>query len=609
MRASVRGFILLWFLHTLVGPCVVQAISPFMDSGGVANSSISSSSSHPSHVSVGAGSPVVADRSSFLDNLQFGGDDLLGPGPLEAKPVVSLMSRRGRPNHMIRQVLGGLATEPASDKPDKTLPPPSSDALQQVDQQICRQPSITALCSRVEDIAPRFGIAIRTAFAPKMPADSDVMHAVDVMIGDTTVKSLQAQADTAKMSERTFVRTRIRLASLVLSGERWYKSCLDRFLFEPRSDREVIMYVDGPHRYDETPLRARCGQAAPMVVQSIQDAVGATKMQLVRADLALRPGESKLKCSDSVLCKLLQSHQMWATMLRVNGHLLVVTGHIGNHIQVLDRNTGECLLKALTSTNACTGYNEKAHFKVRMTSSDAASSNTRGEQGLVRERSASWAALHFNCEAHVAATVHKRTFCLLGKVPSFMLHVSLALRDGSGHINTFRDILRTIVFAKLRILRGRPPSSADAFRKASVKLFLPDPKDRCRAAMILKLANGDWSNDNRIEHYRASDELHFSDQAIAQSMCSDLVWALVPHCPAVYNPNRWGGAEQAFCDLGIIAAVHGLFDAAFTAFCISIGDTKGSDTSGAGFSWSVGSDRPRPHHVLSKLFQHQLTFR
>ena len=335
------------------------------------------------------------------------------------------------------------------------------------------------------------------------------------------------------MSERTFVRTRIRLASLVLSGERWYKSCLDRFLFEPRSDREVILYVDGQHHYDETPLRARCGQSAPMVVQSVEDEVGATRMELVRADLASQPAVSNVKSSDSVLCKMLQSHQTWATMLRVNGHLLVVTGHIGNHIQVLDRNTGECLLKALTSTNASTEYNEKARMKVRMTTSDAASSNTRGEQALVRQRSPSWAALHFFCEAHVSATVHKRTFSLLGKVPSFMLHVSLSLRDGSGHINTFRDILRTMILARLRILRGRPSSSADAFRKASVRLFLPDPKDRCRAAVILKLANGDWSNDSRVEHYRAPDELHLSDQVIAQSMCSDLVWALVPHVPAV----------------------------------------------------------------------------
>ena len=87
---------------------------------------------------------------------------------------------------------------------------------------------------------------------------------------------------------------------------------------------------------------------------------------------------------------------------------------------------------------------------------------------------------------------------------SRLVHLSLSLRM-SGHMKRFRACMRTVVESKLTLLQGACSAEAADYRSYILELFLARGHFAAKRRSLLWVwCNGDWRNQNAIEHIRQS---------------------------------------------------------------------------------------------------------
>lgn len=403
--------------------------------------------------------------------------------------------------------------------------------------------------------------------------DSSVKDVMSSLFRLGRAKGVKNLADDADVGCKKFRRVQTLVCNTLGLAERFLR----------KSFESVVLSQDGlvKHAYfefstfDETPMKVREKHFGAFfdAEGQVQEVAAHNQREL---DIA-RPVAGQPASSAVVVAKVLQSRQAWSMLVSTpSGKMLIFRSTIGNWIQVVDRNTGECLHQALLDTASPSPSSDQYDFRCRVVSTDAHGANIRAEQEIVRQR-AGWDLLHVHCEVHKVATCFKQCFALASPHCTGMLHLSLALRSGSGAYRLFRQTLRRVLSSKLRFIHAVPASdSAREFRLSSISLFLLGKENAGRRAVLDCLAPGDWRKRDAVECVVSgplADDASARERLRTESV-NNLAWALLPRQPAVYNASRWGGADLAIQSLGLLHSFHGVLEDTFAEWHKLMSDPK-----------------------------------
>jgi len=172
----------------------------------------------------------------------------------------------------------------------------------------------------------------------------------------------------------------------------------------------------------------------------------------------------------------------------------VASGRITRHIaellvplQSVERTTAECLhaacVDALRMSGLNSSFEQKFTHSVMAVTQDLAASNQREQRAARMEDKQAGRAprLALPCRVHRGQTGQVQTFDLLNAHVSGCVGVALNQRT-SGGMKQFRDCLRHVLLARLRIVRGRggpvPGSAAWRHKEAVFDLCFPNVRPR-----------------------------------------------------------------------------------------------------------------------------------
>ena len=85
-------------------------------------------------------------------------------------------------------------------------------------------------------------------------------------------------------------------------------------------------------------------------------------------------------------------------------------------------------------------WSSRSPFRVRSCTTAMAGSNYTAEQSFLHLRGDAWVGLHFPCNMHIIARIMKRSFTMMDRHISGMLHLALSLSVG-GVMLRFREAL------------------------------------------------------------------------------------------------------------------------------------------------------------------------
>ena len=264
--------------------------------------------------------------------------------------------------------------------------------------------------------------------------------------------------------------------------------------------------------------------------------------------------------------KLLNSQHCASMLISVDHRHLVLEGETVTWLQVLDRNTGETVRRALAEI-CMTNEDARGEFErvIRVSMSDSAGYNLRAEK---HSRDASVSRIHLLCDAHIVAGVHQKVNSLLSVGISGMVKASLSLQGG-GTISVFRRCLRRVLARDLVLIRDRPSADAMAYKEAMMDLFLGDKLQNAQVrAVVGRCASGDWRRRGRFEYLATGAETRAE---VLKLLYTHLVPAIVGHAPRTFPQHRWTGADLALQDYGLLCLIHDLFGSAYREFMENFG--------------------------------------
>ncbi len=86
------------------------------------------------------------------------------------------------------------------------------------------------------------------------------------------------------------------------------------------------------------------------------------------------------------------------------------------------------------------------------------------------------------------------------------------------------------------------------------------------------LANGDWCQRDRVEHYIHPSVNDASLPGLRLAIEVGLCSAMRPARPHTYPRHRWLGADRAYSDLGLLQGVHCILQFEFPKFVTLMAD-------------------------------------
>jgi hypothetical protein len=403
--------------------------------------------------------------------------------------------------------------------------------------------------------AARFRSLVALALDPEQDRDDEIVQVGEQLFGSSTMMSLVASAAFAGVHRRKFGRARERLGELATRADRWLRSHLEDSIVAALPSVDLLLYIDG-RAFDETPMKIAIREQDPPPSPGEEVGSGDAVVPIGEVTRALKG----FMPMDVVPSKLFQTNAVFAMLVRVGGEHLAIRSKTANWLQVLDRNTGECIKHALSLTNACSPAAASFGAKLALVTSDSHSANIRAEVGMNNDREG-WGLLHLFCKVHRASTSHTKTFLLVDTAVSGIVRFSLALRAGTA-MRQFRAALRAVLLEKLVVLRGESSREASEHRASVLSVFVSrGPHLRARTATLATCLNGDWQNRNRAEVYLPHGAT--DNKKVRTKLVSLVVWALTSRAPPTYPRHRWTGADEALDYVGLMQSVHGLASSAF----------------------------------------------
>eukprot|EP00971_Amphidinium_carterae_P348668 6490620-Amphidinium_carterae.1 len=526
------------------------------------------------------------------------------PASISVSEVVVPAVRRGRK----KQILSELAVVGASMLPANSAAPVKAVSSQPVvlvpgacrsvdpssrvvpcNALSCHVPAVSSLMPVFDggfNAAPILASALQSAvhMATLQSTDEDYdklqRHFLFTVDG-AVVKSLTVLAASLQIPQRTLQQKLQRLVCAQLVESKTSRVLLEQLLFKRLVPNALLAYFDY-QCYDETPMRASMTLRSRPVTEGF--VAGS-------ADI----GGSSPMCMDApwkdpgIMCKFLQCQEKFAMVVQLQSSVLTILGEIPVPLQVLERTTGECIMKALVRNSSVSSFSSFFKTRVRGSCSDKASANARAEELLMAERRQKWHGHRFVCEVHVCSTCMKKSVHeVLPSQISGLLHLALSLRDASA-LSTFKRALRQVIKSRLQILRGSPPAKATQFKKLAMETFLSEASSSLvQQVMLERLPNGDWSNRSCVEFYSGVGS-SMSGKEIVEMYVGGLCFALLSHKPRLFPQHRWSGAEVAIDDISKLEIIHGLLSACYPVFLAMLSNPSLS------LSHAQGAVSSQPH--------------
>ena len=170
----------------------------------------------------------------------------------------------------------------------------------------------------------------------------------------------------------------MRLASAQLSFSKLARYHLEEGL--SGCGGELVACFEG-QAYDETPLRA--GLKGECVVK-FADSVGADKQQVPKPFNVQMVGGVLAVRQQSAICKVLQTAQYFGFLININSTFITIVGEQSVPLQILQRNSAEIFQEALSRNSSSTVRCQDYGMKVRLTSTDSASSILKAKKLSLR---------------------------------------------------------------------------------------------------------------------------------------------------------------------------------------------------------------------------------
>ena len=324
----------------------------------------------------------------------------------------------------------------------------------------------------------------------------------------------------------------------------------------------LILYIDFTS-FDETPMKANIKEDAGETVAGTLHPRHVGAIDDVKTTLRL---ENTI-WNRSMPLKLLQTNQRYGMLIKHlagdNGYLRMCF-HVPTPLQACENTTGEVLQQCLLSITGPSRASEEFQLKVRASTHDKAGSNHRAEASIAHSRQ--WLHWHVDCQAHVIATICKKTFSeLVPQDIAGLLHLALSLRQPSALL-CFRESLKKVIAKKLLILQGSPPIQSQGYKRACKSLFFSEVSTSLWQHLLLEcLPNGDWRNHDAVEFYKDINDDRTKAE-ISSMLASGLCCALVAHQPKLYATHRWVGCDVAIDELMRLQAIHALLEHTYLEF-------------------------------------------
>ena len=327
--------------------------------------------------------------------------------------------------------------------------------------------------------------------------------------------------------------------------------------------------------YDETPMRGRLDTVKHDIV--MQRRVSSVSANAGRGDHIARARGTVVSKDNSVL-KLFQTRATVGVVLRhqlpdqEEPTYVFLYGRPLTWVQTLESTSAAALLEALLRCSFAPNSADDFDMRVRVVSSDRLAANMKAERDLIAGRPG-WLLLHSGCGVHDVATAQSKTWELLSKLVSDLVNFSLSLRCG-GNMKRFRSCLESLIAGRLRIVHGSAPPRAAMYRHYCLSLFCGNGGHAAkRRALLLVWGNGDWRNEQHIEHY-LDPRRPVSKNAtgyVARSIANACLVALTSTPPPTFPRSRWTGWDLAVDYAALLLCVHNIGRDAYRAFVICCG--------------------------------------
>lgn len=304
-------------------------------------------------------------------------------------------------------------------------------------------------------------------------------------------------------------------------------------------------------RYDETPMISRVKD-----LDIVYD--------LTHGRRALVEGAALPKVTYEALPqKILQTEWKYAMLFEVSGKYIVIEMNLLSLVQTMAKGNAETYESALRISGLdLQPFCSLFPLVQRVASTDGDSAVARAERHIAQSRP-HIAPLHLRCVVHRAASMKESVMRIKAGLAQEITHVVLSLRASRG-IVVFRRIVKNLVLSKLRIDRtSLPTAEHQSHHRRILGAFLPSTTGEVsvQKATIAALANGDWSDTTTITHHCLGSPL--ADHEIRAAFSTAFISALVGSGPNSFPSRNWVGAEHAPTWLGLLAACHGLLQAAY----------------------------------------------
>lgn len=242
----------------------------------------------------------------------------------------------------------------------------------------------------------------------------------------------------------------------------------------------------------------------------------------------------------------------------------LVTTDVPVPLATMDRNTAEnqcaVIRSALRQIPELSAFQKEFESQARFAVVDRFGANTRGEKYL-RSVAGKCITTILPCEVHRAAGALKKCLFPADRTISGVVHCGLA-QEGSGTLQTLRQILQTIFEESLQIVYSPPPKGkALEHRKAIMEMFLPleDPdhanqsfkiRNRKRRFILTYFANSDLESWKIVHH--CGFQCCENPEATLRRFQTDVTWALLPGKMGVLSRKSWTGSSSAFEWAGLL---------------------------------------------------------
>jgi hypothetical protein len=288
--------------------------------------------------------------------------------------------------------------------------------------------------------------------------------------------------------------------------------------------------------------------------------------------------------------KLLQSEGSFGILIELpSGELVSTVGRTLNWIQMLDRTTAECLFAAHSLRSAVRlDVAGKFATRTRIACEDRAKSNARCGRGIMHDREG-WKHIGIDCEIHISAGIHKKTFALVDATISGQINFALSVNFGTG-VGKFQQLLKDVVYSRVVVVHDPPPREADRYRKQLLTLCCRSGSRLVEKRISLcTLPNGDIRKRDVVEVYIPRGVQYDLDtvKEVVSSGCADVLSGVKFF---VYQRNRWFGCDKAFDEYSLLEGFCGLGSLTFERFCavMSCASSGAASTTHAPSAFVVG---------------------